>query len=199
MPKEHNLHSNVRTRASVHMSVYVCVCVCVRVCVMFEKFVFINNDIVYLYAGIPNLVNYSSSEDEEEVSSTFALVLGIPAPSNCMYEGDIPSHILSPQEPNRDLETPPSSAPTSPPTAPSSPTPQGPRTPQGSRTRTTSESRHDVVDPGSPLTVPVISGEPVNSDLREDVMRGALTHRYIQFIEIGIAQPLLVFFVKTPT
>ena len=71
---------------------------------------------------------------------------------------------------NRDLETPPSSAPTSPPTAPSSPTPLGPRTPT---TICRSVPRVRTPQERSPFRSPA----PDAVSLAQPDMRGALTHR----------------------
>ena len=71
---------------------------------------------------------------------------------------------------NRDLETPPSSAPTSPPTAPSSPTPLGPRTPT---TISRSVPRVRTLQESSPFRRPA----PDAVSLVQPDMRGALTHR----------------------
>ena len=82
-----------------------------------------------MVAGGNKLVDYSFSEDEfdsinecvslEESSLEIFYTVEILLPANFTIEQQPSIEIPSPQ-PNRDLETPPSSAPTSPPTAPSS-------------------------------------------------------------------------------
>ena len=76
---------------------------------------------------------------------------------------------------NRDLETPPSSAPTSPPTAPSSPTPMGPRTPN---TISRSSQRVRTPQESSPFRRPATNAVSLVPTISApDDMRGALTHR----------------------
>ena len=76
---------------------------------------------------------------------------------------------------NRDLETPPSSAPTSPPTAPSSPTPMGPRTPN---TISRSSQRVRTPQESSPFRRPATNAVSLVPSISvPDDVRGALTHR----------------------
>ena len=147
-----------------------------------------------MVAGGNKLVDYSFSEDEfdsinesvplEEASLEIFYTVEIPLPANFTIEQQPSIEIPSPQ-PNRDLETPPSSAPTSPPTAPSSPGDLGPRTPRQCLTPS-SGARRPPADSSpfrrhsrlvsSPAPVANHATQPGGSG---DMMRGALTHRYI--------------------
>ena len=140
-----------------------------------------------LIAGGNKLVDYSFSEDEDPVNGSFSLeevclyTVTIPFPANFNFNIE---ENPSPQ-PNGDLQTPPSSAPTSPPTAPSSPGDLGPRTPRQCFTPS-SGARRPPVD-SSPFRRPshtVGSPAPLTNEVTGpggsgDMMRGALTHRYI--------------------
>ena len=148
-----------------------------------------------LIAGGNKLVDYSFSEDEDPVNGSFSLeevclktvyTVTIPFPANFNFNiEELPSIENPSPQPNRDLQTPPSSAPTSPPTAPSSPGDLGPRTPRQCFTPS-SGARRPPVD-SSPFRRPshtVGSPAPLTNEVTGpggsgDMMIGALTHRYI--------------------
>ena len=134
------------------------------------------------------LVDYTiSSEDEDNDLPSdnlpSELVYSVELPmdmeeSELLYNIDVQtmqvpedqSHGDQSPEKNRDLETPPSSAPSSPPTAPSSPTLKGPRTPH------TFPRSSLMVQENSPFRRPY-QPQPQSDQPVLAGMKGALTHR----------------------
>ena len=110
-----------------------------------------------------NLVSTGISLPPEIQSDIAMNTQNTPSTTQSIYTAFTP-------EQNRDLETPPSSAPTSPPTAPSSPRNIGPRTP-----------RQWSVPGSGPRTpfpqVLIADPVPIPSNASTGLMTGTLTHK----------------------